>query len=157
MKNDLPIIQFEQKITPKIMAEFSLFGDDFDLTYVTEQLGVKPTRSYNKGDPTRNKNKYIETVWDLSTDYEKTFDINEPLEKLINKIKGMEDKIVKIQSKFNIKCQICIVISMYADNMPSMYFSKETIAFFNSINADVAFDNYCFMPDNEERNAEEAN
>jgi hypothetical protein len=161
MKNDLPIIQFEQTITPKIMAEFSLFGDDFDLTYVTELLGLEPTRSYKKGEQTRSRgngsNKFIETVWEISTKYENTFDINEPLAKLIDLISGLEDKIVEIQNKFNIKCQICIIISMYADNMPSMYFNKETISFFNSIKADVAFDNYCFIPDNEDCDDEDEN
>ena len=32
------------------MVEFSMYGDEFPIDYVTKELGIEPTETYKKGD-----------------------------------------------------------------------------------------------------------
>jgi hypothetical protein len=135
---------FENEIQPEIMCEFSISSDEIDPQIITDKLGITPCTIFKKGDPMKhNKNmKYRFSWWNVQTEYEKTHDINIPLKKIISKISEKSDKIIDLQNTFDIRSQICIVIKIYDDFKPSIYFKKETISFFNSINVDVAFDIY---------------
>lgn len=61
----------------KVKVEFSIYGEAFDTEDITRILKINPTRRWNKGDHIRGNLFRKETCWEINTDYEESYDIND--------------------------------------------------------------------------------
>ncbi|MCR8842638.1 DUF4279 domain-containing protein [Paenibacillus sp. SC116] len=135
----------------KVKAYFSLFGDDFPLDVVTEQLGIKPTMAYRKGDVIKRKSSIKhdgrvhyrkETAWDLGMDYEESLDVDDQLSKIINVLSDKREVIVEIQNRFCVECKLFIVIIVEEGLTPVLFLNKRAIDFAHAIHAEIDIDLY---------------
>ena len=125
------------------MAEFFIRGDNFSPSMITKKLAITPTRTYNKGDILKyNKKGAIETVWEISTGYEESFDINNQLTKIINLIKEKKDILKKIKNRFHVDFGFNVVIEIRNGETPAVHWNKDIIGFANEIGAEFDCDLY---------------
>jgi hypothetical protein len=136
----------------QVKVYFSLFGDDFPIDYVTELLGIKPTNSYKKGNvivrtrksnvgPTKEQLRK-ETAWELGTDYQESYEVNEQLDQIIRPLKNKATIINQLKSKYNLECVFSIVIIIENGDTPSLHLDNEQIEFANIIKAEIDIDLY---------------
>lgn len=126
-----------------VRAEFCIYGDSFDPSDVTERLGIQPETTHLKGDSIRmTPLKRKETSWEIGTEYEETFDINDVLIKVVTPLQGKEDILKQIRELYDVTLQFMIVICVRKDQLPGMYLPRETVEFAGTIGAVVAFDVY---------------
>lgn len=136
----------------QVMVDFSLFGDEFSIDDVTELLGVEPTNTYKKGDTiVRPHNPNVlstrthfrkETAWELSTGYQKSYDVNEQLDQVLKPLKNKAAIINQLKIKYELDCQISIVIVIENGLTPALHLNTEQIKFANSIDAEFDIDLY---------------
>lgn len=126
-----------------ILVEFNIIGDDFDIGLISEQLDIKPTDYYKKGDKIRNKEiKRKETCWTISSGYEVSLDINNQLEKVLCIIKPKRNILNKLREQFQLDYKFIIVIRVEENQSPAIYLEQDVIEFANDIKADFDFDLY---------------
>ncbi|ULO08552.1 DUF4279 domain-containing protein [Paenibacillus sp. 19GGS1-52] len=125
-----------------VKVEFSIFGDGFDPNIITDTLLITPTRTWLKGDYIRRDLFRKETCWELATEYEESFDINDQIDKLKNLIQNRKDEVVKLVRQNNLECKLEVVINIENNEKPAMYLNKETIKFVHDIGAEIDFDLY---------------
>ncbi|MCT2344555.1 DUF4279 domain-containing protein [Niallia taxi] len=129
----------------KVKVYFSLFGDAFPLEEITERLEITPTETYKRGDliPKRSIPLYRkETSWDLGTGYQVSLDVNNQLQKIINKLKNKASIITEIKDAYSVECKFFIVVKIEEGNTPGLYLDKEIIKFASSIEAEFDVDLY---------------
>ncbi|BBH24420.1 hypothetical protein Back11_57650 [Paenibacillus baekrokdamisoli] len=115
-------------------------------------MKLKPTHSHTKGESIqRNPHSNIiqnitnfrkETAWEIGSDYEESLDVDEQLNKVVNQLKGKEEKIIEICKRYNLCCMFMIVIIMNEGFTPTLSINKEMIKIANNIGAEILFDLY---------------
>ena len=136
----------------KIKTYFSLYGDEFPIDCISNELNLEPTFSHIKGEVIPKKTSINiknnspstrkETIWELGTNYEESLDAEEELMKVISRLKGKENKIIELKKKYNLQCLFMIVIIMNEGYTPAVVMNKEIIEFIHIIDAEVHFDLY---------------
>lgn len=136
----------------KVMAYFSLFGEEFPVNEVTKLLSIEPTESYNKGDViVRQKNDKIisttvhyrkETAWVLSSGYQESYDVTEQLAQVLEPLKNKTAIINQIRKRYRLDCLFSIVIIMENGQTPALHLDNKQIEFANSIEAEFDIDLY---------------
>lgn len=136
----------------QVMVEFCLYGDEFPIDYVTKKMGIEPNKTYKKGDlierpfnPKVNstKTRYrIETVWSLSTGYQKSLDVKVQMDQIFGQIKSKLTKINQLKAECKLECLFSIVIIMENGHTPGLHLDKQQIEFANNINAEFDIDFY---------------
>lgn len=136
----------------QVMVYFSLYGDEFPIDYVTETLEIQPTKTYKKGDTivrpfnpkvTSTKTRYrLETAWELSTGYQKSFDVKEQMHQILGPLKNKAVIINQLKTDYELECHFSIVIIMENGYTPSLHIDNEQIEFANSIKAEFDIDLY---------------
>ena len=135
----------------QVMVEFSLYGDDFPIDYVTKKMEIEPTETYKKGDliETFNpkvisiKTRYrIETVWSLSTGYQESYDVKEQIDQILGQLKSKSATINHLKTENNLECVFSIVIIMENGSTPGLHLDNQQIEFANSIKAEFDIDLY---------------
>ncbi|WP_020616372.1 DUF4279 domain-containing protein [Paenibacillus daejeonensis] len=128
----------------KVKVEFGLYGKSFNTQEITRILGLTPSRYWNKGDHIRGNIHNKETYWEISTDYEESYDINDQMHKIVSQLIGKEDQINSIQRNYNVECKFDVVIHIENNEKPAMYLERDRIKFLNEINATIDFDLYIY-------------
>jgi hypothetical protein len=129
-----------------------VFGDEFPIDYVTESLGIEPTKSYKKGDVivrTHNPNVIStkthfrkETAWELGTGDQESYDVKEQMDKIVEPLQNKADIINQLKTKYKLECDFSIVIIMENGNTPGLHLDNKQIEFANSIKAEFNIDLY---------------
>lgn len=128
-----------------VMVRFSIHGDNFHPSFITEKLELMPTETHLKGELTKKgKNTWKETSWSINTGYEESDDINHQLEKIMLLLDGKTDKLIELKSSLCVEVLFMIVIKIENNEIPAMYFKKQFIHFLSTIDAEVGFDVYVF-------------
>jgi hypothetical protein len=130
---------------PKIMLEFFVFGDYFGIEDFSNFIGIEPTDFYFKGDisPTY-KVVRKETCWEYSSDYIKTYYLEDLSKRFVEQFKPLAKKIYEYTSKHKLNVKLCIVAKFNHDKKPIFHFSKEFLRLFAKLNAKIDMDLYCF-------------
>ncbi|CEG27160.1 DUF4279 domain-containing protein [Bacillus sp. B-jedd] len=136
----------------QVMVNFSPYGDSFPLEHVTESLGINPTQTYKMGDlivrpynPNVITTKPIyrkETVWDLSTGYQESWDVKNQMDQILEPLKDKAPIINQLKAEYNLECKLFIVIIVENGKTPAFYLNNEQIEFANSIKAEFDIDLY---------------
>jgi Domain of unknown function (DUF4279) len=126
-----------------IKVYLSIFGDIFDPVALTQLIGIEPTSTGIKGQPTNSKrtiNK--ETFWDLSTESIESLFLEEVNNSLLDKISGLESIIFQFMTKHNLSAKFNIVVKIIDQQSPSLYFNRAFLNCVESLAAEVDIDTY---------------
>jgi Domain of unknown function (DUF4279) len=132
----------------QVKAYFTIYGDDFPIDYVNESLGIEPTDSYYKGDiiarPLNQNTPQFrkETAWQLSTDYQESYDVKEQMNQILIPLKNKAEVINQLKNKYKLKCDFSIVVIIENGETPGLHLDLEIIEFTNSIGAEFDIDLY---------------
>ncbi|PSL41788.1 uncharacterized protein DUF4279 [Planomicrobium soli] len=131
----------------EVKVLFSMFGEDFPLEEIPKALGIKPTETYQTGDVISDKiaeepKYHKETVWNMGTGYEKSYDVKEQLDKVLKPLLNKKEEIIGIKKKYGIECRILIFVIIEKGEAPAMYLEKEYIDFVSLIGAEIQWDLY---------------
>lgn len=122
---------------------FSIYGDSFDLNYVTKVLEINPTETTIKGNIPENKTRAsVETSWSIGIEETISYDINEQLSTLINLLNNKKSELLIIRKNFNVKISFLILVKVRNNETPAMYFDENTLEFINYIKATIDIDLY---------------
>jgi hypothetical protein len=127
-----------------VKVEFSIFGEQFDPNIVTRTLLIAPTRTWLRGDPIRRDLVRKETCWEIATEYEESFDINDQIDKIKGLIQNKKDQIVQLIKQNNLECKFEVVINIQDSSTPAMYLNADTIKFLYELGAEIDFDVYIY-------------
>lgn len=124
-----------------LRIEFSIFGDIIifeDLNTICDTL---PTKCHKKGDKL-NYATAKEDSWNLVYISSENEEIESLIWPLIQKLGNRATLIRRYCTKNNLQVKLFICFRINKKYVPSIYFSKKTIQFFNKIGLEVDFDLY---------------
>jgi len=122
---------------------FSIYGDNFDLNYVTKEIEINPTETMSKGVIPENRTRAsIETSWCIGTEETLSYDINEQLSQLINLLSNKRSTLLLIQKNLDVKLSFLILVKVRNNETPAIYFDENTLEFINDIKATIDIDLY---------------
>lgn len=137
-----------------VKVYFSAKADEFSIEHFTNVLGIKPIRTYIKGEAikrppnpnviSRGTHYRQYTSWELGTDYEQSYDISEQLDFVLNQLEGKEEQLNQLRENYDLAYRFTIVIQIENNEKPAMYLDRRFIHFTDSIGADVDFDLYVY-------------
>lgn len=137
-----------------VKVYFSVKADDFSIEDFTNELGIKPTRAYRKGEEVKRPSNpnvtskgthyRLHTSWELGTDYEESLDINEQLNSVLSQLEDKAEELNRLKRKYDLAYRFVIVIQIENNEKPAMYLDRRFIHFADSIGAEVDFDLYIF-------------
>lgn len=125
-------------------VEFCFYGDEFDPELISKTMNLVPTKTYLKGEHIRGEFYRKDTYWELSTEYEESFDINEQLIKIINQLKDKKIEIIELQKNLSISSKFIVVIKIENNQKPAIYLERRTIHFISEINSEFDVDYYIY-------------
>ena len=128
-----------------IKSEFRVTGDSFSPEEFTRELQIIPDSIGKKGEKINHGNKVWEfSYWELCTEYEESSDINEQLGKILCKLNGKRDLLIKLKEKMDLHYIFDFVVNIENHEAPAIYFKKEFIDFCGDIGADIDVDTYVY-------------
>lgn len=134
---------------------FALKGDTFDPQILTDKIGVKPTKTWKKGDKGYYKREVDFSMWELSTEEGKEYVwidnlVNEIIEQLYDKI----EIINELKRQFNLISVLEIVLYIDTneeETTPSLGHDLKTIEFLHRTQTTTDVDIYRFNSEIEEK------
>lgn len=138
--------------------QFSIVADEWPIDKFTEELGIKPTEEYKKGDSYirgKRKSTRFETVWEIDTGMvELLYDDDEDkqiFESLIAPLKSKIELINNYRKQYHLTCIFFVHYIFYDAQTPGMRLDPSVISFANNIEAiiDVYIDNKLTLEDEE--------
>ena len=127
---------------PRISVSFCLSADLFDLDYVTKTLGIQPTAARTR-DSFRIK-EVAHTEWYIAIVKENCFAVSIPFGEMVHLLENKIEAINRLRSELNLEVIFVIVIHMKDGDGPEVVLPREIVSFAASINAEIAFDLYCY-------------
>ena len=128
-----------------IMAELLIYGDDFEIGYITNELNITPTNFHKKGDKIRKTDRKHElTCWSWSTGYNESLSVNDQMSKVIDTFINKKDNLINLKSQFNLEYKIDVVINIENGEAPSIYLTYDTIQFLDAIKSEFDCDLYIY-------------
>ncbi|MCL2153535.1 MAG: DUF4279 domain-containing protein [Oscillospiraceae bacterium] len=123
-------------------ASLALCGDDFDVDYVSNKLGINPTHIRNKDEVLNNGRRFGQTEWAVEFERECSYSIENQYQKIMSMVKDKTDLLSELCAECNATWHIAFYIYIENGDVPSPYLTKEFIAFAAAIGATVDFDIY---------------
>jgi hypothetical protein len=139
--------------SPEISISFILSGKSMNLSEITEQLNITPTRVRTLNDwPESIKNPKAELpddlkpcyIWRLDLGYENCQLVRDRFDIVLNLLKEKESVINRLKKRFSLEISFSVGIHAQHDqhNMPEIFLTQDIIAFVASIKASIGFDMY---------------
>lgn len=121
---------------------FRIMGENFDPNDITKLVGIEPTRTRIKSEPTP---KF--TTWEFSSGKfaGEVIDIYEISSSLIAKLKPKLPEFTEIINKNNLRAELQVVLWISTNetiSTPAIGFEKDTISFLNQLGASIDIDTY---------------
>ncbi|GGG78247.1 DUF4279 domain-containing protein [Paenibacillus radicis (ex Gao et al. 2016)] len=134
----------------KVMAYFMIYGDKFLPDNISSKLGITPTKQHLKGDiisphpQLRNSRTMYrnETVWELSTGYQNSYDINDQINELLDSLESKQNALLEIKRNKSTSFMFMIVIQVRNEETPATYLKSRFLNFATAIGAEIHFDLY---------------
>jgi hypothetical protein len=127
---------------PEIWSEFALLGERLDPPLVTRRLALTPSRAFRADDPiVAEKGKRRTNGWVLSIGPERSFAVDEQVERLIAQLKPKTAEIVGLREELGVQLRIYCVVYM-ADQTPNIWFKPDVVAWASQIGASIDVDLY---------------
>jgi hypothetical protein len=127
----------------QINTIISFFGDLLDPHLFSQLIGFSPTDFWFKGDIVPNRKIFRqETCWEYSQGFIETLDLVEAYSDILDKFKNNISRIENYLKSNNIYVKIDIVVEVYDNQSPSLYFNKDILNFINRLDGNIDIDLY---------------
>lgn len=120
-------------------------SDKLDFERMNEVVGFKPTRIKHKED-CRLK-EYACDSWRYEIGYERTCDIRNQTEKMMNQIAPRSDIIREYCENNDIEASFVFILQTATESLPILTLPKEFVALAAKIDAKITFDIYSNLGD----------
>ena len=127
----------------EISVYLVLSGFKNDPDEITAAMGLLPEEIWREGDPIgRTIRLREESGWKLSSGMDKSTDLNEQIEALLNRL----ELVAPILSELGQTCymEIACVLRAY-DFVPAMHLERSTVQRIARIGAEIDIDFYCLL------------
>lgn len=121
-------------------AHFSIFGDSFNITELTELIKIEPTKITVRGE----KGKYSfykETSWNYIIESNKLY-LEYATKTIFDVFNSKKEIIKRYINENNLKIKLEIIFNIYDSIVPSLYLENYFIEFLNFLKCEVDFDGY---------------
>lgn len=137
---------------PYVKVSFIIEGKEFNLNKLTEELNILPTKIRGINDwPESIKNNLSlpeelqpRCVWSISQEMDVCKQIEIPINRLIDQIRGKEQKLSEFCKKENLKKSLCITIQAETMQLPQIVLSSHIISYFGKLGVEIGFDIYTY-------------
>ncbi|WBA44381.1 DUF4279 domain-containing protein [Hymenobacter canadensis] len=134
---------------------FALKGDTFDPAEVTARLGVVPTRTWQKGDPTTYGNRQWQySGWQLSTAIgTEPLDIDRLVTEIVGQLHDRTEAIVSVKEQFGLESVLEIILYIDVNeeaSTPALGHDLQTIDFLYHTRTITDVDIYRYDSGNED-------
>ena len=128
----------------QIKVILSIFGDEFLPENLTQLLNISPSKSWIKGDKVHDRNNLYrkESSWDYEIGFVQTLFLDEVYNMLLTVFENNINALKNYITENNLEVKIYIVIEIYDEEKPSIYFERRFLIFLNELNAEVDMDMY---------------
>ena len=107
-------------------------------------VGLQCDYSWGKGDLRKNTIiKEKNNGWVIESNLDHSDDINDHLNNILERVAGLANKI----SSLSQRVKILVSCAIYADDVPSLYFDKDTVKKIAALGADFDIDLYLEQPE----------
>lgn len=125
-----------------IKAYLTLIGTEFDIDFATAQIGIPPDTVRLKDEILLNGKLFGKTQWGIHTDKISTDELTPVLRKLIERFNCGTSCLKDIAHTCNAEWHLLILLEVYDEERPILYFPSDVIRFLGEIDAQVGFDDY---------------
>lgn len=135
-----------------IEVRFVIEGKYIDFEQLNKYIGIVPTETRGLEDwpkAIRNNLNLPEELqprceWSICQRIELCKQIEIPINKIIEQLRGTEDKLSEFCEKNNLRKGLNIVIHGEAMNLPELVLSSTTVSYFGKLGIEIAFDIYVY-------------
>src|SRR4029079_13869625 len=115
----------------EIMVYFSICGDNFDVSTITEKLKLMPSEIGIKGIISPGKTRpCVDTFWDISTKKEESLDINNQLNQILPLLITKRDILITLKKESPVLNFLFEFVVYIEDGMvPAFYFEADALKF----------------------------
>ncbi|QYZ66990.1 MAG: hypothetical protein OI74_11255 [Gammaproteobacteria bacterium (ex Lamellibrachia satsuma)] len=131
----------------KAEVYFALKGEDFDPDSFTVESGLKPTKSWQKGEKGRYVEHYRFGYWQIGEEAVEgeTVLVDEIADKLIKRIEEKKEVIREFIDRHSLYAALVVVLHISMNEQtstPALGFNTSTIQFLNFVKAEIDVDIY---------------
>jgi Domain of unknown function (DUF4279) len=131
-----------QEISNRIYATLILRGKELDPQVVTDQLGIKPSKSFKRGDKRTEQKKWHHGFWGLTSDEViQSTDLADHIEWLMNQIEPVRQNLLKIMNEKDINAEISCLLILSTDH-DELYLKPEILYKISSLGLQLNLDIY---------------
>ena len=128
--------------SPTLEVYLRLSGE-FDPQNLTELIGVTPSYQRQIGAISeRTKRAYLSSEWQIGTGKVMTFDMEEVVQILLDKIGLYKDVIAQVALSKDLSVSLVVVVDCTSSNKPALTLSPRQIQWLASVNAALDIDLY---------------
>lgn len=126
----------------KIRAYLTLVGEDFDVDQVSLEIGMTPDEVRHKDERLGNGSLFGHTEWGIETELKKSDEVEPVLRELFSRINCDPVVLKEVGLKFKAEWHLLILVRIYDEDMPVLFFPADIIQFAAQIGAQIGFDTY---------------
>ena len=135
------------------LGPFGLVSTDagaFDPDHITKLLGIKPFRSFKKGDWRKNistdapQAKFGFSRWCACESRADRYDVNKQCLETIQDLKEKIPELLKIKDLYDVDFTLMVVAYIYRAETPILSFDKEIIEFCHLTGTEIDVDTYVY-------------
>lgn len=89
---------------------FAFYGDNFDPTIISSKLGIEPSDSWIKGDPSKYIQQQKYSCWRLTSTLNEHLDMNKLVDEVVNHLSGKEDLIIELKRELELETILEVVM-----------------------------------------------
>ncbi len=122
-------------------AKLGIFSDIIPPDKISEIVGIKPDKSYLKGERRgKTKIQQKENGWIIYSKVGRNAPLQDHINNLIERIENHTDQIANIAKNQDVEVELGCTV--WSDDRPPLYFTKEQISILNKICAGIDIDLY---------------
>ena len=137
---------------PRINVSFLISGKNIDFEQLNEEVDILPTETRGVHDwPKAIKNNLNlpeelrpRCGWSIHQEVELCKQIEIPINKIVEQLKGKEQKIFAFCEKNKLKKSLTITIHGEAMNLPEVVLSSNIVSYFGKLEVEIGFDIYAY-------------
>ncbi|KNC92566.1 DUF4279 domain-containing protein [Trabulsiella odontotermitis] len=128
-----------------VKAEFSICGNGFEPSEITNMLGISPTEIILEGVISGSRKRpSTETSWSVSTDKEQSYDVDIQIQSILSLLKDKVIILREMKEKYKVNFYLMLLIEVEDGEKPAIYWTAETNRFLGKIEAESSVELYVY-------------
>lgn len=137
---------------PLINVSFSIVGKNIDFQQLSKEIDILPTETRGidewpkaiKNNPNLPEELQPRCIWSISREEDLCKQIEIPINKIIEQIKGKEQKLFEFCKKNKLKKGLSITIHAETMSLPEIVLSSNVVSYFGKLEVEIGFEIYTY-------------